>query len=140
MKILVVSDTHGRMTNFDMVIEREAPFDRLLHLGDSEDCEDYIEAVCDCPVEIVAGNCDRALHLQRECVFSLAGHTFFLTHGHNYSVKRGMEKLKEAARQRNADIALFGHTHEPFLQQEDGILFLNPGSLSFPRPYTSRPS
>lgn len=140
MKILVVSDTHGCMTNFDLVIKEEAPFDLLLHLGDSEDCEDYIEAVCDCPVEIIAGNCDRSLHLWRECVFTLRGHTFFMTHGHNYSVKRGMDKLKEAARQRSADVVLFGHTHEPYLMQEGGTLFLNPGSLSFPRPYTSRPS
>ena len=34
MKILIVSDTHGSLHNFDTVIEREKEVDMLLHLGD----------------------------------------------------------------------------------------------------------
>ena len=34
MKILIVSDTHGSLHNFDTVIEREKEIDMLLHLGD----------------------------------------------------------------------------------------------------------
>ena len=33
----------------------------------------------------------------------------------------------------NADIVLFGHTHENLLKEEDGIVFMNPGSISLPR-------
>ena len=40
-----------------------------------------------------------------------------------------------AARQgsRGKDIVMFGHTHKPYLDTEDGITILNPGSLSYPR-------
>ena len=28
---------------------------------------------------------------------------------------------------------MFGHTHRPFFEDDNGIIVLNPGSLSFPR-------
>ena len=36
MKVLIVSDTHGRDENLEIVINREAPFDMLVHCGDVE--------------------------------------------------------------------------------------------------------
>ena len=39
MKILIVSDTHGRHRNLDEVLEREGKIDMLIHLGDVEDDE-----------------------------------------------------------------------------------------------------
>ena len=36
MKILIVSDTHGRHSNLDEVLEREGNIDMFLHLGDVE--------------------------------------------------------------------------------------------------------
>ena len=58
MKILVISDTHGRHGNFDKMLEREGQPDMLIHLGDVEEGEDYIRAVMECPVYMVAGNND----------------------------------------------------------------------------------
>ena len=34
-----------------------------------------------------------------------------------------------AARERKADILLFGHTHVPMQDYDDGLYVLNPGSL-----------
>ena len=34
MKVLIVSDTHGRDENLEIAIHREAPFDMLVHGGD----------------------------------------------------------------------------------------------------------
>ena len=42
MKILIVSDTHGRLENLERVIEMTKPIDALIHLGDVEGQEDYI--------------------------------------------------------------------------------------------------
>ena len=34
MKILIVSDTHRRDGNLRAIIEKQSPFDMLIHLGD----------------------------------------------------------------------------------------------------------
>ncbi len=46
----------------------------------------------------------------------------------------------DEARDRGAQIAMFGHTHKPCLDMRKGITVLNPGSLSFPRQDGRRPS
>ena len=51
MKVLIVSDTHGRDENLEIAVNREAPFDMLVHCGDVEGREFYIEALADCPCE-----------------------------------------------------------------------------------------
>ena len=56
-----------------------------------------------------------------------------ITHGHYYYVSMGVEVLVGEARARGADIVMFGHTHKPFLEEREGVIVLNPGSLSYPR-------
>ena len=60
MKILIVSDTHRRDGNLQTVIEKTAPFDMLIHLGDAEGSEDRIETWCreqneNCQVHMILG-------------------------------------------------------------------------------------
>ena len=43
MKILIVSDTHRRDGNLLEVIEKTAPFDMMIHLGDTEGSEAYFK-------------------------------------------------------------------------------------------------
>ena len=43
MKIVIVSDTHGSRKNIENVCECNPDADMLIHLGDVEDDEDYIE-------------------------------------------------------------------------------------------------
>ena len=57
----------------------------------------------------------------------------FLTHGHRYQVNFGIQTLKEAALLRGADIAMYGHTHVPIINQGRDVTILNPGSLTLPR-------
>ena len=66
MKVMIVSDTHGRDENLEIAINREAPFDMLVHCGDVEGREIFIEALVDCPCCIVAGNNDFFSDLPRE--------------------------------------------------------------------------
>ena len=58
MKVLVVSDTHGRDESLEMSVALEQPFDYLIHCGDVEGREFFIEALAECPCTIVAGNND----------------------------------------------------------------------------------
>ena len=63
-----------------------------------------------------------------------------MTHGHYYQVSLSLNYLREEARQRGVDIAMFGHTHRPVLEQEEGLTILNPGSISYPRQEGRQPS
>ena len=133
MKILIVSDTHGNLRNFDRVIEREKGIDMLLHMGDVEGDEDYLEAVMDCPVYVIAGNNDFFSDFPREQEIRIGQHKVFMTHGHSYYVSVGTSRLKQAAQARGADIVMYGHTHRPDIDTEGNVIAINPGSLSYPR-------
>ena len=56
MKILIVSDTHGQEKNLEEVLEKESPIDALIHLGDLEGGEDFINTHVSCPAYLVSGN------------------------------------------------------------------------------------
>ena len=140
MKVLIVSDTHGRDENLEIAVNREAPFDMLVHCGDVEGREFYIEALADCPCSIVSGNNDFFSDLPREDVIDIEGNKVLVTHGHYYGVSMAFDQLADAAKQRGCNAAFFGHIHVPVLEKEDGILLVNPGSLAFPRQRGRRPS
>lgn len=133
MKILIVSDTHGSHAPLEKVIEQVGEFDLFIHLGDVEEGEDYIGSLVECEKHIVRGNNDFFSGLEREEEFMIGQYKAFITHGHNYYVSLDPERIKEEGRARGADIVMFGHTHRPYLEIEDDITVLNPGSVSYPR-------
>ena len=133
MKVLIVSDTHGRDTTLRKLLEKIKPIDMLVHCGDVEGSEEDIREMAGCPVRIVAGNNDFFCDLPREEEFCIGKYRVLLTHGHYYYISMGTQMLKEDARARGFDIVMFGHTHRPCLEQEKDIVVLNPGSLSYPR-------
>ena len=53
MKVLIVSDTHGRHTGLDRVLEKEGKIDLFIHLGDIECGESYINSVVECEKHMV---------------------------------------------------------------------------------------
>mgnify|MGYP003371648738 FL=1 len=133
MRVMIVSDTHGRHSALDEALERAGKIDMLLHLGDVEGGEEYIEAVAGCPVCMVSGNNDFFSFQKKEREFSLAGKKIFMTHGHYYYVSTGTEMIRKEGISRGVDVVMFGHTHRPYFEQDEKITILNPGSLSFPR-------
>ncbi len=140
MKILVVSDTHGRDTVLREVLKKVKPIDMLIHCGDSEGSEEYIRSMTECPVYMVAGNNDFFCDLPREEEISIGKYRALVTHGHYYYISMGTEMLKEDARARGFNLVMFGHTHRPYLEQDKDITILNPGSLSYPRQEGRKPS
>ena len=66
---------------------------------------------------------------ENEILFRADQVTVFACHGHTRQVKSGTDYLYAKAKTSGAALALFGHTHEPYLHTEDGITFLNPGSV-----------
>lgn len=140
MKMLVVSDTHGKSAMLERAIEAEEPFDALIHCGDVEGQEDYIEALVDCPVYMVAGNNDFFSDLDREIEVDLDGVRIMVTHGHYYGVSLELNELADEAASRDIPLVLFGHTHRPVVCKIQGVTAMNPGSLSYPRQEGRAPS
>ncbi len=140
MKVLIVSDTHGRHDNLKKVLEREKPLDRLIHLGDVEGGENEIRTMAGCACVMIAGNNDFFTQLPREKEIFIGKYRIFLTHGHMYRVSMGHQFLMEDARAMGMNVVMFGHTHRPCLESGSGIIALNPGSISYPRQADHKPS
>ena len=142
MKILIVSDTHRQNGNLKKVLEKESPIDLMIHLGDAEGSEalyhQWLARSAD--LLMVKGNNDFFSDLDSEKEVTLLGHRMLLTHGHYYNVSLDTEMLRSEAESRHCEVAMFGHTHKPCLAQEEGVLMLNPGSLSSPRQEGRRPT
>lgn len=127
MKILVFSDSHGRLGAMLDAVERERP-QRVFFLGDHyRDGQALMDACPDLPMELVRGNCDwdRA---PDELIVEAGGVKFLLTHGHRYGVKSGMDQLARAAKEKGVDVVCFGHTHEALNMPDRGVWLFNPGT------------
>lgn len=133
MRVLIISDTHGKNENFEKVIKREGQFDMVFHLGDLEGGENFFINTAKCPVEFVQGNNDFFSRLPKQRELSIGNHNILLTHGHYYYVSVGMQELRRIAKQREFGLVFFGHTHRPVIIHEKGYYIVNPGSLSYPR-------
>lgn len=110
----------------------------ILFTGDYVRDGQYMAEKLKLPVYSVAGNCDPSGAGEKEKVIELAGQKFFITHGHRYGVKRGLQSLFYKTLEVGAQVAVFGHTHIPFCQNIDGIWLINPGSPTHPRGLSNR--
>ena len=133
MRILVISDTHGYLDLLPKTLKMAGTVDVLIHLGDICGDEDALTAQVSCPIYMVPGNNDWSSRAPRELTVPIAGKTVFLTHGDKYHVSYGLDRLKYRAEEVGADVAMFGHTHVPFLDMSGKPWLMNPGSLSLPR-------
>lgn len=140
MRILVVSDTHRKNENYLRVLEKEGAFDAIIHCGDVEGAEYLIAESAQCPSYIVMGNNDFFSELSPEIEIELEGFHVLITHGHSYYISMGNEMLKEEAKARGFDLVFYGHTHRPVIDKEDGIIAVNPGSLTYPRQEGKKPT
>ena len=140
MRILIVSDTHRKNENYFKVLQKMKKLDMVIHCGDVEGSEYALSEAADCPVLMVSGNNDFFTQLPREQELNIGDYKVWVTHGHNYLVSLGTERIKQEAKARGVQIVMFGHTHRPCLEQEEDIIALNPGSLSYPRQDGHKPT
>ena len=147
---LVISDTHGRAGKLRLVA-KVIPFRPagILFLGDGLrdlDTLSDIPSLRDIPVYAVSGNCDSffSLHATEPTtrLLPLGNHKIFMTHGHLYGVRGGLDAVAANALSAGADVLLYGHTHiaAEFTRRmtdaqgnEQTLLIANPGSLGEPR-------
>jgi len=133
MKILVASDTHGHSEPLnDLLYKYESEIEMVIHLGDfAEDITMLSYAYSELTFHAVAGAV--CVNCEREKIITVANRKILMLHGHLHGVKTGLDKLISYAAEEGVDICLFGHTHQQIMFEQDGILFMNPGTISDPR-------
>ncbi len=111
-------------------IERNAPFDIAIYTGDLTGREilSFIERLAPRRY-VVAGNMDW-LDLPEYEVFELWGVRIGVIHGDQVYPRGNIPKLTRLARRLEVGVLISGHTHDPFIAVHEGILHLNPGSVT----------
>ena len=129
MKILVVSDTHGEMP-LDI---KNISFDAVMHAGDIGDAAFFgaLDAAAgEKNLYAVYGNTDFLLsgYLPETVSTEIGGLNFFIVH--NLTAPHRILPANESAiSTSHAEIVVSGHTHTPLVEERNGIVFINPGSL-----------
>ena len=147
MKYLVASDIHGSLfyaSELERRIIEENP-DKIILLGDlyyqgaraflnpdykPDDVSMILNKYKD-KILCTKGNCDRPedeylcdFELKNNIVLDINGKKFFFTHGHIYNNSNKPDEY---------DALIYGHFHTGFIYKEDGKIYANPGSTSFPK-------
>jgi len=126
-KLLILSDTHGNLDAIDKLKCIMKGADYIIHLGDYYRDMDYYEEEFGDKIYRVKGNCDGG---GKEIELRIEGLKVLALHGDRYGVKYSLTNLKLFAKEQKADVVLFGHTHYPTIEKEDGIIFINPGNMT----------
>ena len=136
MKIIIFSDSHGDVDTMCGVVEKENP-DMIIHLGDSIiDANQLNDKFPGVKMIKVLGGIDSQKENENWIQYvDIYGKRLMLTHGHTFiddeKTKTNFEGITNMflSDRNNADIILFGHTHEPFILCSDGKWIMNPGCI-----------
>ena len=133
----LISDTHipDRAREIPQKVkEAFKDVDLILHAGDLTSLSVIEELEKIAPVMAIQGNMDRVngIDLTKARVIQAEDLRIGLVHGEVYP-RADTQQLLYLARQLEADILVSGHSHQPKIEQVEGVLLLNPGSPIVPR-------
>ncbi len=130
MYLVAVSDTHGDADILKQIAARHRDAAAFFYAGDSElAASDPLFQT----YTAVMGNMDFDRDFPLTVTEQLPGLKVFMTHGHRYGVNFTLDELLAAGRAEDADLILFGHTHQLGVEKHGNTVVLNPGSISQPR-------
>lgn len=122
----VISDTHGLVRPEAMAVLQGC--DTIVHAGDIGKPEVLDELRAIAPLTAIRGNVDIwATDMPDTELVEIEGRTLYMLHDVNQ-----LDVDPDAA---GFDIVISGHSHKPEVTEENGVLFLNPGSAG-PRRFT----
>lgn len=147
MKIVIISDIHGSSyyaKKIQEIVEKENP-EKVVLLGDlyyhgprNDLSQEYnpmkvaevLNSMKD-KLMVVKGNCDAEVDemisefkFEENIELNINGVDFFFTHGHKYNVGNVPPVGK---------VIIYGHFHVGFIEELNGLIFANPGSISLPK-------
>jgi putative phosphoesterase len=124
VKIGVISDTHDFLD--PKVHDLFAGVDHILHGGDIGMPWLILELQTIAPVTAVLGNTDEpGLRYPLSAVVELETRKFLVHHIVN--PLNPDDELKRRIAMERPNAVIFGHSHKPFCQEINGLLFFNPG-------------
>ena len=148
MKVLVFSDIHGSSyyaQRLNEIVAKENP-DKIILLGDlyyhgprNEFSQEYspmkvaeiLNNLKD-KLLVIKGNCDAEVDemisdfkFEDHLLLNINGKNIYFTHGHKYNI--------EVIPYEDFEILIYGHIHQGFIQEKEGYVFANPGSISLPK-------
>lgn len=139
MRILVISDSHGRYSGIEAAVQTHPEASHLIFLGDgANEMEEIASFYPQLTCHILAGNCDFRSERPSAELITLSGIRILACHGHTYYVKSGLETALNAAQRQKARVLLYGHTHCAYESYRDGVYIMNPGSIASPRSGSQR--
>jgi putative phosphoesterase len=119
-RVGLISDTHGLLRPEARDFLRGC--DRIVHAGDICDPAHLQELAAIAPLTVVRGNCDRGLWAE-----SLAESEFLQLGDLRLCVVHDLAGLRLPPGA-GVRVVVSGHSHQPLVQERDGILHVNPGS------------
>ncbi len=123
MKILLISDSHNSPELADFLKANKEK--EIICLGDFIINKEVLDKF---NVTYVMGNCDR-YSKPLENVIDINGLKAFITHGHKYNVKNSLDRIYYKTLEENCRLGIFGHTHQQFFADVNGIALINPGAF-----------
>jgi hypothetical protein len=129
VKIGVISDTHGYL---DPRVEGLFQgVDHILHAGDIGYASIILELEFIAPVTAVVGNNDADLTFKETESLELGGKKVLVHHIVN--PRELSDKVANRIRRERPDLVVFGHTHKPFSEKINEVMFFNPGYAGKPK-------
>lgn len=150
MKIGIIADTHGNLAGWEQALKIIGDSELIFHCGDLlyhgprfEPSAGYAPRAlaeafnaCMVPIIFVRGNGDSevdALFVQAPiqspyAFVQMEGVRFLATHGHH----EPLEKTVELARKWRIDYLLTAHLHVPSVTRYEGLVHINPGTVTYP--------
>jgi len=123
MRIGVISDTHDLLD--PQVLGLFAGVEHILHGGDVGLPWLVLKLEEIAPVTAVLGNTDAGISLRETEIVKLDDRKFLVHHIVNPHAPQAL--LASHIAREKPDVVIFGHTHKPFCESINGILYLNPG-------------
>lgn len=122
MRIGIISDTHGLLRK--EVENQLKDCDLIVHCGDIGK-QEVIDKLSELgKVELIKGNVDKDIDISlapKDKIIEVMNKRIYLIHN--------IAELDIDLHKENIDIVMYGHSHKAKIYDEEGILYINPGSV-----------